>query len=62
MFEQAQLATASPHTSSKVERERIKKLEKEICRKDNALAETTALLVMTKKLEAIFGSQEDEVL
>ena len=33
---------------------RIKELERELRRKDQALAETAALLVLSKKLEAIF--------
>lgn len=62
MFEQAELPTTSLDTHSKKDREHIKKLENEIRRKDKALAETAALLVMSKKLEAVFGSYEDEVL
>lgn len=62
MFEQAELPTSALDTHSKKDREHIKKLENEIRRKDKALAETAALLVMSKKLEAVFGSQEDEVL
>lgn len=41
------------------ERQR-KKLEKEILRKDKALAETAALLVLSKKADAIWGDPEDE--
>ena len=40
------------------ERER-KKLEKEIHRKDKALAETAALLVLSKKANAIWGDPEE---
>ena len=40
------------------EKER-KKLEKEIKRKDKALAETAALLVLSKKVNAIWGDPED---
>jgi hypothetical protein len=43
-------------------RTRIKLLEKEIRRKDKVLAETTALLVLSKKLEALMGTESDEVL
>ena len=43
-------------------RTRIKLLEKEIRRKDRALAETAALLVLSKKLEALWGTELDEVL
>ena len=36
-----------------------KKLEKELKRKDKALAEAAALLVLSKKANAIWGDQED---
>jgi transposase len=38
----------------------VKKLEKELRRKDAALAETAALLVLRKKANAIWGDGEDE--
>lgn len=63
MFEQAELPiTPTSDSTSKKDRDRIKKLEIELRRKDKALAETAALLVFTKKLEAVFGNHEDEVL
>lgn len=40
------------------ESRRIRKLEKEICRKDKALAETAALLVLQKKVNAIWGEED----
>ncbi len=43
----------------KLERRRIKELERELHRKDKALAETAALLVLSKKLHAIFHEGED---
>ncbi|MEO7041393.1 MAG: hypothetical protein ABI035_03950, partial [Gemmatimonadaceae bacterium] len=42
---------------------RIKELEREVRRKDKALAETAALLVLKKKVQEIWGtweSSEDE--
>ena len=39
---------------------RIKALEREVRRKDKALAETAALLVLSKKLSAIYGEGADE--
>ena len=42
------------------EKKIIKALEKEIKRKDKALAEVTALLVMKKKADAIWGNEEEE--
>lgn len=62
MFEQTELPKSTLNPQNKKEREHIKKLENEIRRKDKALAETAALLVMSKKLEAVFGNDEDEVL
>jgi transposase len=44
---------------AKQERRRIKELERDLSRKDKALAETAALLVLTKKLSAIFPDGED---
>ncbi len=40
-------------TDSKRDKQQIKKLEKELLRKDKALAETAALLVLRKKLDAL---------
>ena len=42
------------------DRKRIKELERELLRKDRALAETAALLVLSKKVAAIFNKGEDE--
>jgi len=39
---------------------KIKQLEKELARKDKALAETTALLVLKKKLDALTEGNEDD--
>jgi transposase-like protein len=41
------------------ENRRVKELERELRRKDKALAETAALLVLSKKLQAIFHEGED---
>ena len=38
----------------------LKELERELLRKDRALAETAALLVLSKKVQAIFNKAEDE--
>ena len=45
---------------SKQDRKQIKKLEQELRRKDKALAEAAALLVLQKKAQAIWGDGEDE--
>ena len=42
------------------DRRRVKDLERELHRKDKALAETAALLVLSKKLSAVFHKDEDE--
>lgn len=52
-------ALASPQ-QTKHDRRRIKELERELRRKDRALAETAALLVLSKKVAAIFNRGEDE--
>jgi transposase len=39
---------------------RIKQLEKELHRKEKALAEAAALLLLRKNLQAIWGDQADD--
>lgn len=41
------------------EKKRVRELEKELRRKDKALAETAALLVLSRKLEALWKDGED---
>ena len=55
---QPEEARASPQ-QTKQDRRRIKELERELHRKDRALAETAALLVLSKKVAAIFNTGED---
>ena len=52
-------ARASPQ-GTRSDRKRIKELERDLLRKDRALAETAALLVLSKKVAAIFNKGEDE--
>ncbi len=52
-------ARASP-LQTKQDRRRIKALERELRRKEKALAEAAALLVLSKKLEVIFPKDRDE--
>ena len=54
-----QTERSSP-AQAKADRRRIKELERDLRRKDKALAETAALLVLSKKLEVIFPRDEDE--
>ena len=42
------------------DRRKIKELERDVRRKDRALAETTALLVLKKKADLIWGIEETE--
>ena len=51
-------ARATPQ-ATRHDRKRIKELERELLRKDRALAETAALLVLSKKITAIFSKGED---
>ena len=43
------------------EAKRIRQLERELVRKDKALAETAALLVLKKKAQAIWGDEDDSI-
>ena len=52
-------ARASPQ-QTRQDRQRIRQLERDVRRKDRALAETAALLVLSKKVSAIFSKGEDE--
>jgi len=44
----------------KASKHQIKQLEKELLRKEKALAEVAALLTLKKKADAIWGASEDE--
>jgi len=52
-------STARVGQATKEEKKRIKDLERELARKEKALAETAALLVLRKKAHAIWGGDED---
>lgn len=52
-------ARATPQ-QTKHDQRRIKELERELRRKDKALAEAAALLVLSKKVAAIFNKDEGE--
>lgn len=55
------LASASTAKTPKpsAEGKRVKALEKELRRKDKALAELSALIVLQKKVQAIWGEEDD---
>jgi transposase-like protein len=48
-----------PKPAKRAETKRIRDLEKELRRKDKALAETAALLVLKKKAQEIWGDEDD---
>jgi transposase-like protein len=52
-------STARLGQATKEDKKRVKDLERELARKDRALAETAALLVLRKKAQAIWGGDED---
>jgi transposase len=56
---QPEEARASPQ-ETREDRRRIKELERDLRRKEKALAETAALLVLSKTLEALFQEGGDE--
>ncbi len=45
---------------NKHDKKRIRELEKELHRKEKALAETAALLVLRKKFNALYGLEEEQ--
>ncbi len=52
--------TASKRSETAEDKRKIKELEKELRRKEKALAETAALLVLKKKADLIWGTEDDE--
>lgn len=48
-------------TKSSSEEKRIQSLEKELLRKDKALAEAAALLVLQKKVQALWGDEDENM-
>ncbi len=60
--EAARSALRGPQKRRKAspESKRIKRLEKELLRKDRALAEVTALLALKKKAQELWGDEDDD--
>ena len=56
----AAVVNKADKTRIKMQAKQLKQLESELRRKDKALAETAALLVLQKKVQAIWGDPEDE--
>jgi transposase-like protein len=54
------LQAASAERARGGDRKRMKQLERELARKDKALAEAAALLVLKKKAQAIWGDEDDD--
>jgi transposase len=59
LLEPVKVAPKSKKNSS--EAKKVKALEKELRRKDKALAETAALLVLKKKVDALWGDEDDDI-
>ncbi len=53
------LGPSSKPASSSAEARRMRELERELRRKDRALAETAALLVLKKKVQEYWGDEDD---
>ena len=58
-FNTSGLSVAKVTPEQKSDKKRIKELERELRRKDKALAETAALLVLGKKFDAYWKDKED---
>jgi hypothetical protein len=43
-------------------RKRLRELERQLARKDKALAEAAALLLLQKKVQALWGDEDDDTL
>jgi transposase len=52
--------SAAQQRDRREDRKRIQELERELRRKDKALAETAALLVLKKKAQALWGDEDDD--
>lgn len=59
-FERWRCALEEHETSSTAMTKRVRSLERELARKDKALAEAAALLVLKKKVEDLFSEDEDD--
>lgn len=52
--------SATSKAEGSEDKRKIKELEREVARKDKVIVETTALLVLKKKADSIWGTGEDE--
>lgn len=56
----AAFETKSKATAKNPEAKKVRELERQLLRKDKALAEAAALLVLKKKAQAIWGDEDDD--
>ena len=56
----AQATRQAERGQARQDQKRIKQLERELHRKERALAEAAALLILRKKVEAIWGREEED--
>lgn len=59
-YEQWRIALEEGGGASTTTSKRIRQLERELARKEKALAEAAALLVLKKKVDTLFGADEDD--
>ena len=59
-YEQWRIALDEGGAASTSTSKRIRQLERELARKEKALAEAAALLVLKKKVETLYGEDEDD--
>ena len=52
--------TREQQKQAKEDKKRIRELEKDLNRKEKALAEAAALLILRKKAQAIWGDKEED--
>jgi transposase-like protein len=59
-YEQLRLALDEGGIASTSTSKRIRQLERELARKEKALAEAAALLILKKKVDTLYGEDEDD--
>jgi transposase len=59
-WKSAMLEALSPQRKTSGDSRKVRELEKELRRKDKALAEAAALLVLQKKAQALWGDEDDD--
>jgi hypothetical protein len=59
-YEQWRLALGEEGHATRVTTKRIRTLERELARKEKALAEAAALLILKKKVDRLWGAEADD--